>query len=217
MEVKDEFVLFDQFTRLTRFWWVVVLCALIGGGAGLIIHTFKPPIYEAQAVFMASIDFNKIDFTHTANESTPVPYQFSQYDEDISMALIEASLRQVVPQVVVFAQQNGISGDATSLLAQTTIERNHAFWKIRYRNADPALAQKVVNYWAEQGFSDLKAKRSAGQLPPYVLFDLIQLADVPAAPAYFSTNSFALAGTVIGLVAGLLAINLPFFRMKKDS
>jgi uncharacterized protein involved in exopolysaccharide biosynthesis len=214
---NNEFVPFNLLTRIMRFWWVIVLFAVIGGLAGLIIHRLQPPIYEAQAVFVASIDFNKVEFTLTGRSATPVPYQFTQYDEDISLAEVEAALRQVVPQVAEFAQQNGIPGDAASLLAQSTIEREHAYWEVRYRNADPALAQKVVNYWAEQGFSALKTKSSAGQLPPYLTYDLIQLADLPKSPAYFQTNSFVLAGTVIGLVAGLLVINLPFFRMKKEA
>jgi uncharacterized protein involved in exopolysaccharide biosynthesis len=215
MAAEDEFVPFDYFTRLARFWWVVVLCAVLGGAVGLVIHRLKPPVYEAQAVLTASIDFNKIDFMHPTAQ-TPVPYQFSQYDEDIALSVVESSLRQVVPQVVIFAQQNGIQADATGLLAQATIERKHAYWELRYRNADPVLAQKVVNYWAETGFSDLKAKRSAGQVQPYVTFDLIQLADLPKNPAYFQTNSFVLAGAILGLIAGLLAANLPFFKREKD-
>jgi uncharacterized protein involved in exopolysaccharide biosynthesis len=215
MANNEEFVPFNQFTRLTRFWWVVVLLAIIGGVAGLIIHQLRPPVYEAQAVFMASIDFNKIDLSKV-NQESATPYSFSQYDEDISLAMVEASLREVAPQVAAFAQQNGIPGDTSSLLAQTTIEREHAYWMIRYRNPDPALAQKVVNYWAQTGFSDMKAKSASGQIPGYIIFDLIQLADVPQSPAYYGTNSFVLAGGVIGLIAGLLLINLPFFKLPKD-
>jgi hypothetical protein len=215
MSVKEEFVPFDHVIRVARFWWVVVLCALIGGAAGLVINRMQPPVYEVQAVFMASIDFNKIDFMHPG-ASTPVPYQLTQYDEDISLAQIEGSLRNVVPQVVAFAQQNGIQTDATGLLAQATIERKHAFWDIRYRNPDPALAQKVVNDWAQQAFSDLKAKLAAGQMPDYIIFDLVQLADFPTTPAYFQTNSFMLAGAFLGLVAGLIAVNLPLFRREKN-
>ncbi len=215
MANNEEFVPFTQFTRLTRFWWVVVLFMVMGGAVGLIIHQFKPPVYEARAVFMASIDFNKIDFTKV-DQNSPSPYQFSQYDEDISLAMVDASLREVTPQVAAFAQQNGIQGDASSLLAQATIERQHAYWEIRYRNADPALAQKVVNYWAQAGFSDMKAKSSAGQIPAYIIFNLVQLADVPQSPSYFGTSSLVLAGGVIGLVAGLLVINLPFFKLPED-
>ncbi len=215
MANNEEFVPFNQFSRLTRLWWVVVVLTVIGGAAGLIIHQLKPPVYEAQAVFMASIDFNKIDFTQV-NKDSPTPYQFSQYDEDISLAMVEASLREVAPQAAAFAQQNGIPGDASSLLAQATIEREHAYWEIRYRNTDPVLAQKVVNFWAQTAFSAMKVKSSSGQIPGYIIFDLIQLADLPQRPAYFGTNSLVLAGGVIGLVAGLLAINLPFFKLPKD-
>ena len=209
----DEFVPYDFFSSLVRWWWIAVLCAVIGGGAGLLVHRLKPPIYEAQAVFNATIDVNKIDFNHLP---TPAPYQFTQYDEDIALSVVQTALIHVMPQVMAFAQQNGIQVDGPGLQADTTIERENSLWEIRYRNPDPVLAQKVVNYWAQQGFSDLKARRDAGQIQPYVTFDLVQLADVPRNPAYFQTNSFVLSGGLLGLIAGLLVVNLPFLRAKKD-
>ena len=55
---------------------------------------------------------------------------------------------------------------------------------------------------------NLQANQKAGQIPPYIFFHLDQLADLPKTPMYFQTNSFVLAGTVIGLVVGILAVNL---------
>ncbi len=216
MTVDEEFVPLDHFTRLAKFWWVVVLCAVLGAGGGLIMHRLKPPLYEAQAVLLGSLDFNKIDFMNPTATTPKVPYEFTQYDEDVSLALIEASILQVVPQVVLFAQQNGLQVDGNGLLAQATIERKNAFWEVRFRSPDPALAQKVVNYWGQQAFADLKAKRSNAQLPVYLIFDLVRLADLPTAPAYYQTNSFVGSGLVLGLIAGLLAVNLPLFRSKKE-
>ncbi len=209
----DEFVPIDFFSSLLRWWWIAVLCVVIGGGVGLLAHRLKPPVYEAQAVFTASIDVNKIDIP-VPPAGTPA-YQFTQYDEDIALSVVQAALIQVVPQVVTFAQQNGFPVDSAGLQANATIERKNALWEIRYRSPDPVLAQKVVNYWAQQGFSDLKARLAAGQVQPYVTFDLIQLADIPAGPAYFQTNSFVFSGGFLGLIAGLLLVNLPFFRTMK--
>ena len=153
-----EFEPLEHISRILTLWWVIVICAVLGGAAGLIIHQFKPPLYEAQAVFMASIDFTKIDFSRSLLPSNP--YQFSQYDEDISLALVEASLRHVEPQVVTFAQNNNLAMDVGAIEDMSTIERKHAFWYLRFRSSDPAIAQKVVNYWAQTGLADLKTKKA---------------------------------------------------------
>ncbi len=214
MASTDEFIPLDHFNRIIKLWWLVSLLAIIGGLTGLIITRIKPPLYEAQAVFTASIDFNKVNFMHPPSP-TPVPYQLTQYDEDISLAVVDSSLREVVPQVVTFAQQNGLSVDADGLTNMSSIERKHAFWELHFRYTDPVLVQKIVNYWAQLGFSNLQAKQKAGQLPAYIFVELTQLAEVPKKPTYFQTDSFVLAGGMIGLVIGIVAVNLPINKKGK--
>lgn len=212
---SEEFEPFEHFSRVITLWWVLVLCAVLGGATGYIIHLFKAPVYEAQAVFMASIDFNKVDFMHPP-APTPPPYQLTQYDEDISLVVVESSLRQVEPQVAAFAQQNGWPIDVAILQGISTIEREHGNWYLRFRDSDPAVAQKVVNYWAQTGLMDLQEKQKANKLPAYIFFDLVQRAELPKSPTYFQTNSLVLAGIVIGLIAGLLLVNMPFIKIRKD-
>jgi uncharacterized protein involved in exopolysaccharide biosynthesis len=212
--VQEEFEPFEQISQVVKFWWVIFLCGVLGGAAGLIVHSFKAPIYETQAVFMASIDFNKVNIKNLP-KANQAPYQFTQYDEDISLVVVESSLRTVEPQVVKFAQQNGLKLTVAGLESISTIERKHAYWELRFRSPDPVLAQNLVNYWAQTGFADLKARQTANKLPPYVFFDLVSLAELPKTPAYFQTNVFVLAGIVIGLVAGLILVNLPFMDAVK--
>ena len=213
--VQEEFEPFEHISRVVAFWWIIVLCGVLGGAAGFLVHVFKAPVYEAQAVFMASIDFNKVDFKNQP-KTNQTPYQFTQYDEDISLVVVEASLRQVEPQVVAFAQQNGLNLDVPGLDHISTIERKHGYWELRYRSPDPALAQKMVNYWAQAGFADLKAKQTANKLPPYIFFDLVSLAELPKTPVYFQTNVFVLAGIVIGLAAGIFQVNMPFIKPRQN-
>jgi uncharacterized protein involved in exopolysaccharide biosynthesis len=204
---EAEFIPLDHIQKVFRLWWVVALTMILGGGLGFIFSRVNPPLYEAKAVFMASIDFNKIDFMHPP-KPTPAPYELTQYDEDISLAMIEASLRTVMPQVVSYAQQNNIPLDLASLLQQSTVERAHAYWEVRVRNANPVFAQEIANTWAQLAFTDLKTRQSNGKLPVYIFFDLNQLATLPDHPNYFQTNGLVLAGCIIGLVAGILITNL---------
>jgi uncharacterized protein involved in exopolysaccharide biosynthesis len=223
---SEEFEPFEQFNRILKFWWVVVLAAILGGAAGLGVHRLKPPLYETQAVFIANIDFNKVNFTRpfsptstpaSSNQSarpTPPTYEFTQYDEDLSLLTVQGSLLKVRPQVIAYAQANGWAIDSASLQANATIERKHPYWELRYRSADPVQAQKLVNYWAQAAFANLQDKQKAGQMPPYILFDLVQLADLPQKPLYFQTNTLVLAGTMIGMIVGLFLLNLPLFSKK---
>ena len=209
-----EFEPFDAGSRIVRFWWALVICGILGGMTGLIVHRFRPPLYEATAVFMASIDFNKID-----PDNLPVndgnPYEFNQYDEDISLVMVQVSLIQVKPQVVEFAIKNGWPIDLISLTQNSTIERKHGLWELRFRSQDPAEAQAVANFWAQAGFEDLKKKEQEGKLPSYIFFDLVELAALPVEPTFFHTNALVLAGIMIGLVIGIFLVNLPFWKPGK--
>jgi uncharacterized protein involved in exopolysaccharide biosynthesis len=203
---NQELIALEHFERMTHYWWLILAAALIGALLGFAINRARPPIYEAQAVLTANIDFNKVDFLHPPTP-TPPPYKLTQYDEDLSLETVKASLLSVVPQVVEFAQQNGLSLDANDLMAQSTIERLNALWELRFRSANPVTAQKIVNYWAQAGYEDLQARQKSGRLPAYVLFDLIQKADLTASPTYFQTNVFVLAGGLIGIIAGIFIVN----------
>ncbi len=210
---SQEFEPYEQIAHILKFWWFLVLCAILGGLAGLAAHRVKPPLYEAAAVFSANIDFNKIDFYHPP-KPTPAPYKLTQYDEDITILAVQVSLVKVQPQVIAFAQANGWALDADGLKARSTIERKHDVWEVRVRSTDPQIAQKLVNYWAQAAFADLQEREKAGKLPVYLLYDLVQLADLPSQPHYFQTNVFVFAGGVVGILASILLLNLPFFQRK---
>ncbi len=210
---NDEFVALDHFNRSVHFWWVIFMTAILGAVIGFFVHRAMPPVFEAQAVFTANLDFNKVDFMHPPTP-TPPPYELTQYDEDMSLAVVQASLIAVIPQVETFAQQNGFSLSSLQLQDQVTIERNNALWYIRFRSGNPLTAQKIVNFWAQQGYQDLLARQQAGQLPPYIFFDLIHLADLPTSPTYYQTNVFVLAGCLIGIVLGIFLVNLPLKRFQ---
>ena len=83
---------------------------------GFVVHRSKPPVYEAKAsLWRALILIKLILCIHPP--ARPVPYEFTQYDEDISLVVVEVALHQVIPQVVTFAQQNGLAVDKTGLLS----------------------------------------------------------------------------------------------------
>jgi uncharacterized protein involved in exopolysaccharide biosynthesis len=210
----DEFVPFDYVRKIFHWGWLVVLLTILGGSAGLIVHRFNPPVYEAGAVFTVHIDTKQLAFIHPPT-STPVPYVLTDYDRDLSLVVVEASLRQVEPQVVDFARENGLPIDRNGLEQYSTIERKSTIWELHFRSTDPGLTQKVVNTWAQAGLANLQAWQKAGQMPPYILFDLTQRAELPSRPTYFQTSVLTLAGALIGLLGGILLVSLPIFNAGK--
>ena len=51
-----EFYALDEFSRLFRYWWLIAICMLLGGVAAFLFHKANPPLYEATATIMATID-----------------------------------------------------------------------------------------------------------------------------------------------------------------
>jgi len=205
MRKNSEFVPIENFKRILKFWWLILLLSIAGGITGFIIHRHKPPIYEATAVFMASIDFNKIS----------TPYTLTQYDEDISLVTVEVVLKQALPSVEAFIRDSNLPVGTDVLLSQYIIERQNAYWELRFRYSDPVVAQKIVNFWAQLAFVRLQDWQKSGQMPPYIYFTLVQLATLPDHPIYLTTNRMVLSGSLIGLIAGVLVVNLPFLSVKK--
>jgi uncharacterized protein involved in exopolysaccharide biosynthesis len=201
----------DGLNRLFRYGWVVLALAILGGATGLLVQRLRPPVYVARAVFLASIDFNKIDFLNPP-KPTPAPYRMTQSEEDIDLSAVEEGLKSVEPQVVKFARKNQLSLESPDPLQAFSIVRRHAYWDVRYRSADPALAQKMADEWAQLGLAELQRRQKNGSIKPYIYLQLIQHADVPDRPTYSQTNVFVLAGALIGFALGALWVSLPPWR-----
>jgi hypothetical protein len=202
--MDPELIPLDNFKRMLKFWWLVLLFSIVGGIVGYIIHRQKPPLYEAKAIFMASIDFNKIS----------PPYTLTQYDEDISLVNVEVALIEARSSVSSYVLTNNFFSDPNLLLYQSVIERKNAYWELRFRYSDPIVAQNITNYWAHQALILLQEWQKSDQMPSYLYFDLVQLATLPDRPVYFETNKMVMAGSLIGLLSGLLIVNFPLLNKK---
>ncbi len=212
---NGEFIFRYELSRLWRYGWVVALLTALGVMGGWMVHLAKPPIYEAQADLSAKIDYKKLLYM-IAPSYDPTPNQITFYDEDLTLVIMDAALRGVVPQVAEHVQQNGEALDEAELLDHVTIERKETSFQVNFRDADPAVAQDIANTWAQLGLAALQAKQSSGAYPDYVSAQMAQQAYLPQKPAYFRPEVMAVAGGVIGLIASLLLVNLPFFeRMRK--
>jgi hypothetical protein len=195
----QEFALIEHFYRFLRLWWVLLAAAMLGGLVGYFFSRNHPPIYEAIATYSVNIDMDKVP---------QKPLEL--HDEDLALSTTQAVLMspEVMAAVLAEAAKLGYPMDITQLIANSSIERQHAFWVLRFRSADPAFAQTMVNFWATTGYQTMMDWQAAGKSPAYVIYSPPTLSGEPIKPVYFTTNRLVLAGSLIGWLISLLIIEL---------
>jgi len=203
----------STFNNLIRNWWKIVLFAAIGGILGLTITYVLPPRYEAEAIFSASIDFTEINFDKLKG-SVGEPVVWTQYEADLALQVVERMLLKVRNDVIPYARTLDPTLEIKEYRNSYQIERYLSMWYLRYRHADPEIAQSIVNFWAEKGYEQLTAAKENGQAESFVIVDLVSMADKPIAPLYQNRGTLILAGTVIGLLAGIIWVD---FRYRQTS
>jgi uncharacterized protein involved in exopolysaccharide biosynthesis len=185
----------EQFVRLLRSWWIIVISMVICGAMGYLFHTLRPPVYEATTSFNVWLDFNFLTTTR----------EFTEYDEDLSLNAIGNSYiaPAVLQQVVDEALKQGWIKAANELELNYRLERKHVSWELRYQSTDPQTAMDVANYWANTGYQYVLEQQDTEVFPPYVRFSEPSLAVLPAQPVRYGRNNLILAGALFGLVVGI--------------
>jgi uncharacterized protein involved in exopolysaccharide biosynthesis len=142
--MSEFFTPLDTIRDLFRFWWFIALTIIIGGIAGLIFFTLRPPIYESKASISISIDF-----VYTG--------KLTDIEEDHALGVVGDILfsSEVLEAVVLQAQSKGWEVSLDQLLSSVYPERRFYVWQIRVQNEDPDLAAHLANLWLEEASRDL--------------------------------------------------------------
>jgi uncharacterized protein involved in exopolysaccharide biosynthesis len=111
---------------------------------------------------------------------------------------------EVLNNVTIQASNLGQSRTVNDLLNNSTIERKHDIWELRYRSQDPSVAQSIVNTWAKLGYQAMLSWQASGKIPDYVIFQPPTLAVIPQKPVLYGRNNLMLAGILIGFIAGIV-------------
>lgn len=185
----------EELGRVLRLWWVIALSMIVFGAVGYLIHTLRPPVYEATATFNVWLDFN---YLKTDRE-------FTEYDEDLSINAVGNAYVSpaVLQQVTAEALKKGWIKTDYDLILNYRLERKHEGWDLRYQSTDPGLAMDLVNYWAAVGYQYQVEQAKAETYPTYVRFSQPTLAVLPVKPVRYGRNNMVLAGALFGLVAGI--------------
>jgi hypothetical protein len=204
--MQDVMVPVITFNRLLTGWWKIVVLAVLGGLIGLAVSAIIPPMYQAEATFHASIDFTQINFDNMVGEYGD-PLVFTQYDEDLALQVVERVLLAERQEALNFAKTLDPDLDGQTFWENKQIQRYLGRWHLRYRHHDPAIAQAIVNYWAEIGMQALEEAQETGRAESFVIIDMVSEADLPQTPIYRNRTSLVLAGTLVGFVCGIILVD----------
>lgn len=196
-----EVILHNHFSRVARSWWVLVVTSLLGAGTGLFFHVRQPTLYEARAIFYISIDL-------AALKELEIPDEFFQYNEDLALGITQSILvlPDLLQEVAVEGQRQGYEVSPENLLQNSTIERKHAIWELRYRNPDALVAQFITGLWASKAYEIMQAWKEAGRTAGYVIFTPPGLEKLPQEPVRYGRNRLMLAGLLVGFAVGIILI-----------
>lgn len=204
----EEFTPLDDFSRLFRKWWLIALSVILGGLAAYGFHRVHPQQYEAIATIMATIDLEIFPFQDVRED-------LIQYNEDMALGTIAGILRssEVTQELLATAQSQGISLDSNDLARFSSIERKHAIWEVRFRDPDPVVAQQVANLWIQIGYEAMQARQIDGRMAPFVILEPPTMATQPVNPIAYKLSNLLLAGSMAGLIVGVL-VTIPFLQRK---
>jgi len=199
----NELIPIEHFYRLVRFWWLIMLTGLIGGGVGAMIQYSQTPIYESKSIFYVTIDLMTL-------QSLNLRADQYQYNEDLALNVTYVILLspELISKVVGECSLQGISISEGELINNNTVERKHAFWELRFRHPDPQVSHDVTNLWAEKAYETMLNWSRAEKAPRYVIFTPPTLASMPMESVNYGLNRLMLAGFLIGLMAGILIIEI---------
>lgn len=201
----DEFLPLQHFYRLTRLWWVIVLCTVLGLGFAYLFHRLNPPEYEATSSINVTIELDQFEML------TDIPKDKLQYNEDMAVSVTDQAFRSLdaYNAVLTRALAQGLPiPNVDVLYANHTLERRHAIWQLHYRDPDPKVAQAVADIWAEVAYENMVTWQSTGQIPAYLIVKSPVPASLPEEPVVYELYRLLIAGTLIGLIVGIVLSNL---------
>ena len=143
--MKEYFIPKDIFDKVLRHWFYLPIGMLLGGIVGLILNGLVPPVYEAQAKFVVTIDYTRTGY-------------LSDIQEDQAMRGIGSLINSDFILQKMVDEANLVNADVSfsEIKKQSRLERGEFEWYIRIRDKDAQKATTLVNLWAEKADEVLK-------------------------------------------------------------
>ena len=145
MNSSAEFVPRDRVVIALRRWWVIVLAVLVGGLAGLAIHTVRPPVFEARFEVLLGLD-------------QVGSGELERFEEDTALDAAGLILGgpETLRQVAEAARQEGLDVQPEDLARMATLERRRSTWMVRLRGPDAKELELLTSIWLRTSFQALE-------------------------------------------------------------
>jgi hypothetical protein len=136
------------FGQILRRWYIVTICAVIGGLMGIGVAKLKPPLYEARATILSAVDWNRA--------ISPDDITIYQADDRIR-ALLLADETLEAALALLDGANIGLIGmnDPAKLRQQIKITHNEASFDLYAYSSNAQAAPAIVNAWAHAGLEAL--------------------------------------------------------------
>jgi hypothetical protein len=132
----DDFIPSDLLKRIFRFWWILALIMIAGGGVGYVVSRLQTPVYESQASITTSIDFAYTDRLSEDQED----YMINTVGD-----VIDSS--QVFELVKEQASSLGLTVTDDGIKERFTKSRQGYRWELTVRDTNPEVAQTLTQLW----------------------------------------------------------------------
>lgn len=137
--MKEFFTPKDFFDQVFCQWYYLPIAMLLGGLVGLILNGFIPPLYEAQAKFVVTIDYTRTGYLSDIQEDQAMRGIGSLIGSDLILQKTSKDAGLIYSKVS-FSEIKRIS----------RLERGEFEWFIRIRDKDAQKAAYLVNIWADK-------------------------------------------------------------------
>jgi uncharacterized protein involved in exopolysaccharide biosynthesis len=127
-----------------RRWWVIILAMCLGGLLGMGLHLLILPVYQAQSVISAGVDFVKTGRLTDVEED----YMIKKVGD-----LIKSDI--VIDQVITEANDRGIQITRQDFDNMHYLQRSFNDWLLVVRSRDANQAASLSSLWADTAWSEL--------------------------------------------------------------
>ena len=133
-----------------KWFWLLVLAAIIGGAAGLVVDRLQPKKYQADATVFVNAP-NRIDYTALlgAQQAARAFVIFPQ-----SQSILTAALQTV--------GNTGLSESQLASMVTVQNDLNSQFVDIQVRDSDPTRAARLASAIAKQSINQFQANITGG-------------------------------------------------------
>lgn len=176
---------------LKRWFWLIILGAVLGGLAGLTLSQMSPPVYRASTSLVVRLDGGR---NYSLDEG-------AQLTERITLVYAELLRKRTLLDEAIMSLGLDTTAESLARRVYATVSPNTMVLVLTVDDRDPDRAASIANMLAE-----LLKRQDNSFLGARYAFARPSLSVIePAIPPLSATRSSAFQGLILGLITGVLA------------